>query len=305
MEKSHYERAMLLFNPTAGAPEESPSELMEALSALQKAGITPKVYLVTPESTLDNFVRKAIRGGIRLVIAHGGDGTIDRAACGMAGTSAVLGIIPSGTQNNLARSLGLPVGDVQAAVKIIQEETPLKVDMGLARLGSTRRYFLEACGIGLISDLFPAADEIQHGNLARLGDLLGTLFTSTPSRMSLNLDKGRLKVEASGHLLLVANMPYFGLQFHPAEHISCQDGLLDVIVYSNLTKLDLLGSAVMASTGSPEDVRVQHFQVKNMVIDTEPKMQVMVDGTILGEGAFSVSLKAGCLNVIAPLKRVA
>ena len=302
MEKRPNDKVLLVFNPTAGAPEESPSELMEALIAFQKGGISPQIYLVTPESSVDVYVRQAIRSGIRMVVVHGGDGTVDRAACGIAGTSAVLGIIPSGTQNNIARSLGLPLEDIPAAVHIIREGTPLKADMGLVRLGSTRRCFLEAAGIGLISDLFPAADEIQHGNLARLGEFLATLFTSTPSRMGLNLDKGKLKLEATGHLLLVANMPFLGLQFQPAEHISYQDGLLDVIVYSNLTKLDLLGSVVMAGAGPADDVRVQHFQVKSIAVETVPKMQVMADGMMLGEGAFSISVKAACLNVMAPKK---
>jgi YegS/Rv2252/BmrU family lipid kinase len=302
MEKPTWTKSLLVFNPSAGAPEESPSELMEALISLQRAGILPIVYLVTPEIRLDLFVRDAVRSGIRLVVVDGGDGTIDQVACGLAGTRAVLGIIPGGTQNNIARSLGIPLGDVEAAVMIIKDGNFLKIDMGLVRYGPTRRYFLEAAGIGLISDLFPAADDIQHGNLARLGDLLATFFTSEPSSMRLDLDRGNLKVETAGHLLLVANMPYLGLQFQPAEHITCQDGLLDIIVYSNLTKLDLIGYAVLASGSPVEDARVQHFQVKSISVNTEPNMQLIVDGVVLGEGAFAISVKPGCLNAMAPKK---
>jgi diacylglycerol kinase family enzyme len=58
----------------------------------------------------------------------------------------------------------------------------------------------------------------------------------------------------------------------------------------------------MASAGSADDVRVQHFQVKSIAVETEPKMQVMADGMMLGEGAFSISVKAACLNVMAPKK---
>jgi diacylglycerol kinase (ATP) len=300
LEIPRFAKTLLVFNPSAGAPEESPSELMEALEALQNAGILPKVYLVKPERALEVFVRAEIRQGIRQVVVHGGDGTIDQVACAITGTSAVLGIIPSGTQNNIARSLGIPLGDVDAAVRIIRDGNPTKTDMGVVHFGTLRQSFLEASAIGLVSDLFPAADDIQHGNLARLGDLLSTFITSASSRMRMNLDRGNLKLETDGHMLLVANMPYLGLQFQPATHISCQDGLLDVIVYSNLTKLDLLGYAVMASGSPVEDPRVKHFQVKSISVETEPKMQLIVDGRVLGEGAFSVSVKASSLNVMAP-----
>lgn len=302
MEKPRYDKTLLVFNPAAGALEKSPSELIEALTALQGADILPKVYLVTPESVLEDFVRNEIRTGTKLVIVHGGDGTIDRVACGMVGTGAVLGLIPSGTQNNIARSLGIPLEDVGEAVNIIREGLPLQADMGVVRCGTQVRYFLETSSVGLIPELYPAADEIQHGNLARLGDLLASLFTSAPSKMRLNLDKGRLKLEATGHMLLVANMPYFGLQFHPAAHISYQDGLLDVVVYSNLTKLDLLGYVVLPPGGLSGNSRVLHFQVKSIIVDTEPKMPVMADDKILGEGTFSVTVKPGCLNVMAPRK---
>ncbi len=300
MEKSRRDKTLLVFNPTAGAAEESPSELVEALSALEEAGFLPRVYLVTPESNLEEFVRSEIRTGTKLVVVQGGDGTIDRAACGMAGSQTALGIIPSGTQNNVARSLGIPPDDVRQAVKIIREGNTLPADMGLVRCGSQAQYFLETGSVGLIPELFPAADQIQHGNLARLGDLLASLFTSTPSKMRINLDKGSLKLDATGHMLLVANMPYFGLQFHPAAHISCRDGLLDVVVYSDLTKLDLLGYVVLSLGAVPEDARVLHFQVKSITVDTEPKMQVMADDRILGEGTFSVTVKPGCLKVMAP-----
>jgi diacylglycerol kinase (ATP) len=295
-------KTLLVFNPTAGAPEDAPSMLMDTLIALQKVHILPKVYLVTPESELDVLVREAVRGGTRLVVVHGGDGTIDKVAGGMAGTQAAMGIVPGGTQNNVARSLGIPPGDIEAAVSILQEGVLSKLDMGTVSCGPRRRYFLETSSVGLISELYPAADEIQHGNLARLGDLLTTLFTSTPSRMRLNLDWGSLKLETTGHILLAANMPYFGPQFQPAANISCQDGLLDVFVFSDLTMLDLLGYAVMATGGPPQDTRVQHFRAKSITVETEPKMRVMADGNMLGEETARIAIKPGCLNVMTPKK---
>ena len=66
--------------------------------------------------------------------------------------------------------------------------------------------------VGLASTLFPSADDIQHGNLARVGDFLATLVGSPPAEMHLVLDD-KQEVQTLGHVVLVSNMPYIGLHY--------------------------------------------------------------------------------------------
>src|SRR4051812_3105768 len=90
-------KAKLVFNPSAGNPEASKAQLAEIRAQLQRQHIEAEVYFVRPGGHIPLMVANAIQRGIRLVIAAGGDGTVDLAAHALVGTEATLGIIPTGT----------------------------------------------------------------------------------------------------------------------------------------------------------------------------------------------------------------
>jgi diacylglycerol kinase family enzyme len=101
-------KAKLIFNPASGNPTESAMQLVELLRQLQMLQIQVEVLLVQPEHRLPAIARSAARAGAKMVIVSGGDGTIENVALGLVGSRTTLGIIPTGTRNNLARSLGIP-----------------------------------------------------------------------------------------------------------------------------------------------------------------------------------------------------
>ncbi len=291
--------AKLIFNPSSGRADQSPAQLSEILSEMQAWHIRPEVTIVHPGSRLEAVAEDAVRRGIRLVVVAGGDGTIDAVGAVLAGTGAVLGVIPTGTRNNIALSLAIPVNNIPEAVAILRRGRRILLDVGCAHSGGVQRPFLEAATVGLISALYPAADDIQHGNLIRIGDLLATLVSMPAAEIRLNLDDGREKQVAQGHIVLAANMPYFGVNFHLASDISYDDGLLDVFVYSNLTKLELIGYAVQMAGGLPEDPRIQHFKVRSLTVRTNPRMPVMADGFMLGEGPLRLTVQRRELAAMA------
>ena len=178
------------------SPEESPRQLASILDEMQSQAIRPEVFMVRPNSRVGAVVKNAIARGIKLIVVAGGDGTIDSVAGTMVGSSATLGIIPTGTRNNLALSLGIP-SSIADAVALLREGRRLKIDVGNVRSGRTSRWFVEAATLGLLSDLYPVADDIQHGDLTQIGNLLGTFISSTPSRLRVVLD-GRERVRRRG-----------------------------------------------------------------------------------------------------------
>jgi diacylglycerol kinase family enzyme len=292
-------RAKLIFNPSSGRMEQSAGQLVDILTEMQAWHIIPEVYLIHPRSQVKAVVRDAIDRGIRLIVVSGGDGTIDSVVDTLVGTNARLGIIPTGTRNNVAMSLDIPVGNIPEAVSLLRRGRSLRVDVGYATSGHAKRYFFEAASIGLISALYPAADDIQHGNLARIGDLLTTLVGMPVAEMHLKLDDGVQKIVTQAHVVLIGNMPFFATNLRLSQDVSFIDGLLDVFVFSNLTKLDLLGYAVQVVGGGPTDPRVQHFQVRNLEVRALPRMPVMADGFMLGEGPLRVSVRRHALAVMA------
>jgi diacylglycerol kinase (ATP) len=291
-------RAKLIFNPGSGAVGESPVQLMDVIGGMQAWNLVPEAFLVEPGCDLPGVVRSALEDGMRMFVVCGGDGTIDVMAGILAGTPATLGIIPTGTQNNVALSLGIPT-DIPAAIALLRTGRRIKVDMGLVECGEIKQSFLEVCSVGLLSALFPAADDIQHGNLTRVGDFLAALAASPPAEMHLILD-GKQEIKSVCHVVLVSNMPYIGPHFQVGTPASINDGLMDVLLFADLSKMDLLGYAVQAAraSGGPEDERIQHYHVRRVDIDTNPAMPVMVDGLSLGEGPLRMRVQRRALAVM-------
>ena len=312
-------RVKLIFNPSSGMAFESGPRLLEVIQALQAQDFLPEIHILEPGGDLRRVVRDAIRRGIRLVAACGGDGTIDSVARMVAGTPAALGVIPAGTQNNVAFSLGIP-GNIPDAVAVLRRGRRIKVDMGLAVCGEQKRLFLEACSVGLFSALFPSADQIQHGNLAGLGDFFATLVSSQPAAFSLALE-GEAEETVQGHVALVSNTPFIGPRYQVGPGNACQDGVLDVVLFANLNLFELMGyavkvagdavkvaggavkvagGAVQVAGGAVEDPRIRHFHVRSLEIVTDPPMPVVVDGFSLGQSPLRIQIKRRALAVMAP-----
>ena len=286
----------LIFNPVAGAVNESPVQLMDIINELQNQNLIPEAYLMEPDGDMPALIRDALNRGIRMFVVCGGDGTIESIAGELTGTEATLGIIPTGTRNNVAHSLGIPE-DIPGAAALIRTGHPAKVDVGMATCGGQTRIFLETCSVGLLSALFPAADEIQHGNLARIGNFFEALFTSPLAEIGLFMDS-KPPLTIRGHVVLVANLPYVGPRFQIPCDCSYNDGRLDVLVFPDESKFDLLNN-IIQSAGSSSEPRIQHYQAKIVDIHTQPLMPVMADGFSLGEGPVSICIKQCALTVMA------
>jgi diacylglycerol kinase (ATP) len=290
-------RAKLIFNPGSGKPEESPQQLASILSEMQNLEILPEVYTVHPGSQLETVVRNAVKTGIKLIVAAGGDGTIDSVVGAMVESDAILGIIPTGTRNNVAFNLGIP-GDIAKSVALLRQGSRLKIDVGQVHCGHSRHWFLEATSLGLLSDLYPLADDIQHGNLSMVGELLSTLVSATPSRLRLTLDDHK-HLDTTAHMLVITNMRFLGPRFQLSPRVSFKHGYLDVFTFSDMGKLNMISYAMLAQIGLVENSAIKHYRVKHVKIHAIPRMLILADGIPLGEGSLSVRIRPRALTVMA------
>jgi len=293
----HPLRAKLIFNPGSGRPEESPQQLASILSEMQDQQILPEVYTVRPDSQLETVVHNAIKTGIKLIVVAGGDGTIDSIVGAMVGKDATLGIIPTGTRNNVAFNLGI-TGDIANSVALLRRGRRLKIDVGRVHCGHSRHWFLEAAALGLLSDIYPLADDIQHGNLTMIGELLSTIVSAMPSRLRIVHD-GRRHLDTSAHMMMITNMPFLGPHFQISPSVSFRDGRLDVFTFSDVSKLNMISYAMLSQIGLVEDIGIKHYRVKHVKIRSIPRMPVLADGLLLGEGSLSVHIHPRALTVMA------
>lgn len=292
------QRIKLIFNPVSGDNNQSAAQLMAVIKEMQSHQFVPEIYLIEPDCDLPAMIEEATTQGIRLFVACGGDGTVASVASALVGTKAVLGIVPTGTQNNIALSLNIPT-DISLAIAILKTGYQIQADAGLITCGGISRSFVEVCTVGLLSSIFPAADDIQHGNLARVGDFLASLTTAPPSEIKLVLDDGE-EIRHMGHVVLISNTPYVGRNYQVGSTSSMVDGLLDVSFFSDPSKLELLGYILNEpGTDTTEDPRIQRYLARRIVIETDPIMTVLVDGIPFGEGPVHIEVKVAALSVIA------
>ena len=293
-------RAKLIYNPGSGQSGESPQQLVSILSEMQKRHILPEVSIVHPGIRLEKVVRRAIQSGIKLIVVAGGDGTIGGVVGAMVGRDATLGIIPTGTRNNVAFNLGI-TGDIAKSVALLRRGRRLKIDVGRVHSGRSRHWFLEAAALGLLSDVYPMADDIQHGNLAMLGELFSKLVSATPSRLRVSID-GRTQPETSAHMMVITNMPYLGPHFRISPNVSFQDGRLDVFTFSDMSKLNMVSYAVLSRGGLDEDAGILHYRANRVRIVSKPQMPVISDGIPMGRGSLSVHIHPRALAVMVGTK---
>lgn len=299
----HRKRIKLIFNPASGMAKRASHLLMDILKELQDYRFVPELFLTEPDTDYAGMVSDSFAQGIRMFVICGGDGTVSAVAKAVLGTNAVLGIIPTGTQNNVAYSLGIP-DDIRSAINLLRTGKIVKTDVGIATCGNSTVPFLEICSVGLFSALFKSGDEIQHGDISKIRDFLATLTASTPSKISLTLDN-KYEIKDVGHVVLVSNMPYIGRRFQVGSGASYRDGLLDVIFCTDVPKLDLMVGYMLRLPGlnAAEDSRIKRFQVKKAVIETSPEMPVMADGMELENGIVKIEILRRALAIIAGLSQ--
>ncbi len=164
---------LVVFNPAAGAGRRR--RLTRALSALVARGLVPDVAETAHPGHAEEIARDAARRGVPIVVAAGGDGTIAEVASGIAGSTAMLGVLPLGTANVLAWELGLPPAPERAAA-VLAAGRSMALRPGVARFADGRtRLFVQMLGAGFDAEVVARLDLGLKRRVGRLAYVLGTM----------------------------------------------------------------------------------------------------------------------------------
>jgi len=290
-------QAKLIFNAKAGSVgKAAEARLSEVVEHLRRVNILVDTAQVAQADEVTAAAAAAVRDGHSLVIACGGDGTIESAANALVTEQVTLGILPFGTRNNVARSLGISL-KLNEAARLLRTGRTHKIGAGLAVVGDRRRWFLETFSVGLFSALYPHADAIQKGDLVRARDLLLTFVTSSAAQMRLTVD-GTTTHRVQALALIGVNMPTTGANFRLGEGIAYDDEHIDLFLYDRLDQLDFLLYGFDVLAGMPEDPAIQRIRARHVSIQTLPFLPVMADGFEMGMGPVDVTMVAHSLSVI-------
>jgi diacylglycerol kinase (ATP) len=294
-------RVKLIANPGAGDPAQSSARLEQVTSYLTEAGLQVDVALAHPKKEAIPIVRRAIKDGYDVVVAMGGDGTLGAVIRGLAGSKVRLGIIAGGTENDIARSLGIPE-DLKEACALIASGHTRKLDLGQISTKDRKKfYFFMVAAIGLTATLYPLISEVPEGKLSGIKDAVATLFKydSKPT-VFLTLDD-ESKIEVETMLVTIANTPVTGVKNLVAPDASIEDGLLDIAVYPGFNKAELIGYFVKsANEGATSDGTIQRYRARKIKVKTSPKLDIAAEGILLGKGTAWIKVLPKALRVIAP-----
>ncbi len=299
--KNKHPWAKLIANPGAGNILEAASRLEQVTGYLKEFGVNVDVALAHPKKEAIPIVRKAIKDGYDIVISMGGDGTLSAVITGIARSKVRLGIIAAGTENDIAKSLGIP-DDLKEACALIASGYTRNLDLGQLRTKKTKKFhFIMMTAIGLTATIFPMIKEIPEGKYSRVKEAVTTLlkFNSKPT-VYLTLDD-ESKIEIETMLVTITNSPLIGLKNLVAPDASMDDGYLDISVYPGFSKADVLGYFARTKNETPiPDGTIQRYRAKKIKIKTSPRLDIAAEGMPMGKGTAWIKVLPGALRVIAP-----
>ena len=282
----------------SGANRLGAATVAAALRSGLPSGALRDVVVVSSSDEATEAARLAAKGS-DVVVAIGGDGTVADVATGIHGSTAALGIVPAGSTNITARTLGIPRSAASAIGLLAGPNWRRTIDVGR----SEGRSFLHIAGAGFDAALFKGADpqwKRRFGWLAYLPSAVSALRLP-PSRVRIDADG--TAIEADSALVLVANggsavTP--GFRIYPG--IAVDDGWLDVLVFTAVSPVEIAGT--LASAGrqrldlSPHVVRKKARQVR---IEAEPNLPIQLDGDPRGSTPREFHLEPAALQVIVPV----
>ena len=270
----------------------------EVLASLGRRGITPgPIVRVRHPRGLHRAVDTLLALGVERLIVGGGDGTLGAVAARMAHRDTILGVLPLGTANDFARTLGIPV-DIDAAAGVIGEGQVRLVDLGRAN----DAYFLNVASLGMsvaaTSGLSPAIKR-RFGTLAYL--YAGALaFTRNPT-FRVRVRNGPDSIETTAYQIVVGNGRFYGGGVLVARQSSLEDGMLHAYALGTRGRWHMLTTIAMLRLGVPIDRPGDHFlQTPALRVETWPALKVNCDGEIRTTSPVTFAVEPKALRVFAP-----
>lgn len=235
--------------------------------------------------------------GEPIVVAAGGDGTLNAVVAGLAGSKTALGVLPAGTMNVFARELGIPFGSLSKAFDVIERGHVREIDL----FEANRAPFVQMAGVGFDAMVIEETTWESKKMLGPLSYLLSAVkvLGEKPPAMVVEFSDGRRE---EGVAVLAGNGSLYGGQFRLFRKADNQDSMLDVLVFKEAGYRFVLDSLKgLAKGGVDLAVSTEYFQTDCFTVRSRHEVPVQVDGELLGRARdVEFSQCARRLRVIAP-----
>jgi YegS/Rv2252/BmrU family lipid kinase len=270
-------KARFIYNPRAGYNIKSPGviERTRRFIAENTARFDAALVSTTHPHHATELARDAVAAGCELVVAVGGDGTLNEVASGLVHTRATLGLIPCGSGNGLGRHLGIP-GPGERAFRALLHGTPRLIDTGL--VNETHRFF-NVMGLGFDAEISRRFHSLTlRGLPTYLRLIVGTWLRYRRPSVAIT-EPASARIDTRAFILAVANSDQYGNNGYIAPGATLDDGLLDLTLIRNAHILNVLPLALRLVTQKLHPSRnIHRARAAHFVIDRAAAGLVHTDG---------------------------
>lgn len=286
----------IIANPSAGRGRGN--RFLEGLKeCLERRRVRHEILLTRRPGHATELARGLVESGARRLCVMGGDGTISEAVNGIVPAGAELGIISVGRGNDVARSLGIPYNNIDAAVDVVLSGVPRPVDVGWER----DRHFLSVLGFG-----FPALVARESNRMRRFRGsatffvaVYKVLYRMEAFPIRLALDERTLELECTS--VMIQNTPYTGGGLLMSPQSQVDDGYFDIVVVGPIGKLDLMLNFPRIYRGG----HLQHssfslYRSRSVNIECPLPLEKMFDGELDGVAPVEARVLDRAIRIIVP-----
>jgi len=295
-------RTCVIFNPVAKG--EKARRFVRHLGEIEAECSVKRTGAVNDARRL---AAEAVREGFDLVVAAGGDGTLNEVLNGIADVPdgfqrARLGLLPLGTVNVFARELGIPLR-FDLAWQTIRRAREIRIDLPMieyTRQGETaRRCFAQLAGAGLDARAIALVHWPLKKKIGPLAYVIAGLRALCQRSATITVDAGERRV--TGELVLIGNGRLYGGQFKIFPDANAGDGRLDICVFPRVNFLTLArcAPALLWCGRLPRGV-AENFQATALRLTSSARAPLEADGELIGQLPATLSLQRSGLRVIVP-----
>jgi YegS/Rv2252/BmrU family lipid kinase len=312
-------KVLIVFNPNAGQAAIVEGAIGNVVTLWQSHGWEVTIQPTACAGDATQIARNAAAAGFDVIIAAGGDGTVNEVMNGLVNTNTALGVLPAGTVNIWAREMGLPMNVPQSAVAMLGAERR-QIDVGRMRSMLPRRrrlsrakiaraktvmldrYFLLMAGIGFdaaVTEGVNPQEKKRLGAIAYVKQAIQMLWQYRGTNLALRID-GR-KVRGRVLMAIVGNSQLYGGVIKFTVNALVDDGLLDVCVIkgSSMLKAPLRLFSIF-SRGHHRDARIEYHQAKQIQFLSRKAIPVQLDGDYVGTTPMLFEVVPQSLWVLVP-----
>ena len=292
------ERASIIYNPVArNAP--SLERLGDAAAAVKSSDWSIEILPTAAPGHAAGLAAEAAKAGSRLIIACGGDGTLNEVLNGLAGSDAAVSVIRGGMGNVFAKEIGVPRSPL-AALQALVEGEDHRFDLGMAG----ERYFLLMAGVGFDATIVRRVPNRPKRLLGSTSYALwgaAGLFGYHSRPVNLSIDG--ISSEIDLYWLLLGNTRSYGGVVNITSEAVVDDGLLDAYVYAGRGLSWVVRTGLWIALRRADRARGVSFQRVREVEITTPGVAVQADGEYFGETPMKFSIMPRGLLVRMPAGR--